>query len=54
MSAAKGTGKLRIVRTGSTLRIYRVNDCGGVAVVDRAAALSATYVIAPAQVITSP
>jgi hypothetical protein len=51
---ANGTGKLRIVATGSTLHIYRVNGCGGTIHDGDAAALSGTYVITPAQVITSP
>jgi len=49
-----GTGKLRIVAAGSTLHIYRVNGCGGTIHDGDAAALSGTYVITPAQVITSP
>ena len=49
-----GTGKLRIVATGSTLHIYRVNGCGGTIHDGDAAALSGTYVVTPAQVITSP
>jgi len=51
---ANGTGKLRIVAAGSTLHIYRVNGCGGTIHDGDAAALSGTYVITPAQVITSP
>jgi len=51
---ANGTGKLRIVATGSTLHIYRVNGCGGTIRDGDAAALTGTYVITPAQVITSP
>lgn len=51
---ANGTGKLRIVATGSTLHIYRVNGCGGTIHDGDAAALSGTYVITPAQVITGP
>jgi hypothetical protein len=49
-----GTRKLRIVATGSTLHIYRVKGCGGTIHDGDAAALSGTYVITPAQVITSP
>jgi hypothetical protein len=51
---ANGTGKLRIVAAGSTLHIYRVNGCGGTIHDGDAAALSGTYMITPAQVITSP
>jgi hypothetical protein len=49
---ANGTGKLKIVRVGSTLHIYRVNGCGGTIHDGDAAALSGTYAITPAQVIT--
>lgn len=51
---ANGTGKLRIVKAGSTLHIYRVNGCGGTIHDGDAAALSGTYVITPGQMITSP
>jgi hypothetical protein len=51
---ANGTGRLRTVKTGSTLHIYRVNGCGGPIHDGDAAALSGPYVITPAQVITSP
>jgi hypothetical protein len=49
-----GTGKLRIVAAGSTLHIYRVSGCGDTIHDGDAAALSGTYLITPAQTITSP
>lgn len=49
-----GTGKLRIVATGSTLHIYSVKGCGGAFHDGDTAALTGTYVITPAQTITSP
>ncbi len=51
---ANGTGKLRILPTGSNLHIYRVKGCGGVFHDGNTAALTSTYAITPAQAITSP
>lgn len=48
------TGKLAILKAHSNLHIYRVKGCGGVFHDGNAAALSGTYVITPAQAITSP
>ena len=53
-SYANATSKLRILRTGSNLHIYHVKGCGGVFHDGDAAVLSSTYVITPAQAITSP
>jgi hypothetical protein len=49
-----GTGRLKILRTGSTLHIYSVKGCGGAFHDGDTAALSTISVIAPVQTITSP
>lgn len=49
-----GTGRLQILRTGSTLHIYGVNGCGGAFHDGDSAALSSTSTITPVQTITSP
>jgi hypothetical protein len=53
-SYANGTGKLRLLPAGGNLHIYRVKGCGGVFHDGNTAALTSTYVITPAQTITSP
>jgi hypothetical protein len=49
-----GSGKLRILPTGSNLHFYHVRGCGGAFHNGDAAALTGTYVITPVQVMTSP
>jgi hypothetical protein len=49
-----GTGRLQILRTGSTLHIYGVKGCGGVFHDGDNAALSSTNMITPVQTITGP
>jgi hypothetical protein len=49
-----GTGRLQILRTGSTLHIYSVKGCGGAFHDGDAAALSSISMITPVQTITGP
>jgi hypothetical protein len=49
-----GTGKLQVIRAGSILHFYQVQGCGGAFHDGDTAALSGTYMITPAQTITSP
>lgn len=47
------TGKLTILKAGSTLHWYQVHNCGQLLADGDAAALSASYAISPPQTITS-
>jgi hypothetical protein len=49
-----GTGRLQILRTGSTLHIYSVKGCGGAFHDGDTAALSSISMITPVQTITGP
>src|SRR5438309_2103499 len=51
---SNGTGKLQVIRAGSNLHIYQVQGCGGAFHDGDTVALSGSYVIMPAQTITSP
>jgi hypothetical protein len=48
------TGRLQILRTGSTLHIYSVKGCGGAFHDGDTAALSSISMITPVQTITGP
>ena len=52
--SADGTGRLQILRTGSTLHIYSVKSCGGAFHDGDTAALSSISMITPVQTITGP
>jgi hypothetical protein len=51
---ANATGRLQVLRARGDLHIYQVQGCGGVFHDGDTATLSGTYMITPAQTITSP